>query len=75
METPLEGADFFIRLVPFPTTKCGGAVTPNDDGTYSVYINSRLDRRRQRKAADHELEHIKNDDFADGRKIADIEVV
>lgn len=75
MSDPIEGADFFVRLVPFPTEKCGGVITPNDDGTYSIYINSRLDRKRQRKAADHELGHIKGDDFADGKEIEQIEQI
>lgn len=58
----IEGADYFVRMVDFPTNN-GGAVVPNDDGTYSVYINERLDSVRQRRALEHEREHIERDDL------------
>ena len=59
----LEGADFVIRIVDMPHG-IHGSVTPNDDGTFSVYINARDCCERQRKAADHERKHIENDDFS-----------
>jgi len=39
--------DYYVRFVDFPPTVLG-ATLPNDDGTFSVYINARLgdDARR-----------------------------
>ena len=71
--TILEGADYYTRIVPFPTTKVGGLVMPNSDGTFSIYINSRVDEQRQRKALEHELEHIANGDFWNGKDIREME--
>ncbi len=40
--------DYYVRFVDFPPTVLG-ATLPNDDGTFSVYINARLgdDARRE----------------------------
>jgi hypothetical protein len=40
-----------------------GTVTPNSDGTYTIFINSRLSREMQEEVYLHELRHIKNGDF------------
>jgi hypothetical protein len=69
----IEGADYFVRVVPFPICKVGGMVMPNDDGTYSVYLNDRVDYYRQRKAGEHELDHIVNGDFYNDRPITEVE--
>ena len=73
MSDPIEGVDYFIRIVSFPSYRLGGTVTPNDDGTYSVYINSRLDKKHQRKSCDHEITHIKEDDLYGEKDISLIE--
>ena len=54
--------DYFVRLVDLPVS-IGGAVTPNNDGTYSIYINSRLAADQQQKALEHEIDHIRYEDF------------
>lgn len=59
----LENADYFVRLVPFPPGAIDGCVTPNDDGTFSVYLDSNVSHEQQLKALDHELNHIKLDHF------------
>ena len=58
--------------MPFPTN-VPGMVIPNNDGTFSVYINAALDILAQQEALDHELEHIENDDFYNGKPITEIE--
>lgn len=35
----------------------------NEDGSYSIFINSRLNHERQMLAYQHALMHIMNDDF------------
>ena len=68
MRKPIEGVDFFVRLVDFPAgVKCDGAVTPNDDSTFSIYLNSRMTQEQIKKACDHECRHIEHDDlYRDG---------
>lgn len=68
----LSGADYFIRLIDLPP-QVGGVVTPNEDGTYSVYLNSRKSREQNRIDFIHELNHIRNDDFYSDADIAVIE--
>lgn len=69
----MEGADYFVRVIPFPVGRVGGMVTPNDDGTYSVYINANLNRERQLEAYEHEVRHIVNGDFYNEKTIREIE--
>ena len=51
------GIDYFVRYIDFKTYKVGGASTLNDDGTYNIYINSRLSVKKQWEAFIHELVH------------------
>lgn len=51
---------FFIN---FPNTKADELVTLNEDGSYSIFINSRLSHEAALKAYTHALNHIKNGDF------------
>ena len=69
----IEGADFFIYPVDFPNTANKGAVMLNEDGTYSVYINSRYPACQWPGIAEHELRHVVRDDFYNGLYIRFIE--
>lgn len=69
----IEGSDYHVRVIPFPNYTTGGMVMPNDDGSYSIYINALLPDARKRKALGHELEHIEDDDFYNGKPIEEIE--
>ncbi len=71
--TLIEGADFFIRATDFPNTANKGAVIVNEDGTYSVYINSRYPQCQWKDIADHELRHLLNNDFYNDLDIRFIE--
>ncbi len=71
--TLVENQDYFVRVVPFPVNSVGGMVTPNPDGSFSIYINSNLSQERQKEALDHELDHIRNNDFYNGKPIQEIE--
>lgn len=55
--------DIFVYLLPLPT-RTREVVTPNDDGTYTIFINERLSNDGQIKAYDHAIKHIKNTDFS-----------
>lgn len=68
--------DFFVRVVRFPRgVPCHGMVTPNDDGTFSVYIDANAAEEQQRRAYDHEVGHIVRDDFFDGKPIEEVEAI
>ena len=54
--------DTYVRLVPLPV-KVEGVTVPNDDGSFDVYINSRLSPTRQQETLEHELRHIRREHF------------
>lgn len=60
---PIEDADYFVRLVPFPNRGADALVVSNGDGTYSVYLDARLDRDHQIDGYSHELDHMIRDDL------------
>ena len=70
--TYIEGADYFIRVVDLPP-KVKALVAENDDGTYSLYLNSKNDKQRNILAVIHELDHIENNDFQNGKTIQAVE--
>jgi len=40
------------------------AVTPNADGSYTIFISTMISADKQKQAYAHALWHIKNDDFS-----------
>lgn len=73
----IPGADYFVYWVPFPPDNGtdGGAVVPNDDGTFSILMDKALINYsvKAKKTYRHEVDHIENEDFYNGRPIQDIE--
>lgn len=59
MTTP----DVNVVLIDFKTSKANEMVSPNEDGSYTILINSRLSNEGQLRAYKHALEHIRNQDF------------
>ena len=68
----MEEADYFVRVVDLPPS-IGGMVSPNDDGTFSVYINARKSAEKQKKSLAHEVKHITSEDFYNGKSVYEIE--
>ena len=65
--------DVFVRQIELPRT-VKGFVTPNDDGTYSVYLNSLCDEETQRRTLEHELRHLDRNHFErEGESVAALE--
>lgn len=54
--------DHFVRVIDLPLS-VRGVTVPNDDGTFSVYINALYDTDIQRQTLEHELEHLARDHF------------
>ena len=57
--------DINLQLVDL-NTKIGEIVTENEDGSYTVVINSRQASNKQEEAKLHAFEHIVNDDLKEG---------
>lgn len=69
----IENVDYFIRFVDFPVCSCGGLVMVNDDGTFTVLLNSRLSHQQNIDSLRHELSHISHDDFYRSVSVAQME--
>lgn len=72
MAYPIEGADYWVRYMVLPPG-IYAFVTPNDDGTFSIYLDPRRSRSQLFDDLDHELDHIKRDDFYNGLPIQVVE--
>lgn len=55
--------DYQVQLVNFPNKKVKETVTPNDDGSFTIFIESSLSHDEQRESFLHALKHILGDDF------------
>lgn len=55
--------DYQVQLVKFPPGKASEAVTLNDDGSYTIFINKALSWENQQKKFLHALKHILGNDF------------
>ena len=56
--------DYQVRLINFPNGCTKEAVTENEDGSYTIFIESSLTREMQQEAFEHAMRHIIGDDFA-----------
>lgn len=70
--TYIENADYFIRVVDMPP-RLDSLVSPNPDGTFNMYLDSKRSRLQQIDDYIHEFEHIDNDDFYNDKQIYEIE--
>ena len=55
--------DYQVRLISFPPGKTKEAVTENEDGTYTIFIDATLSREQQQERFHHAMKHILGDDF------------
>ena len=58
----ISEADLNVNLLDMPT-KVKGRTVPNEDGSLSIFINSRLSDTGRKKAYAEELKHIKRGDL------------
>lgn len=68
----LEGIDFFIRFMELPKG-IYAFVMPNDDATFSIFLDPRRSYDQMHADCDHEVRHITRDDFYNGQPIHVIE--
>lgn len=50
-----------VQLIDFP--KGNETVTKNEDDSYTIFINAKLNCEQQKEAYIHALKHIKGNDF------------
>jgi len=55
--------DYQIQLIRFPNNKVHETVVSNEDGSYTIFIESSLSREAQKKAFIHAMRHILGNDF------------
>ena len=55
--------DYQIQLIQFPDSKTKETVVENEDGSYTIFIESSLDSIQQKAAFHHAMKHILGDDF------------
>lgn len=68
----IENADYFIYMIIMPP-KIYSFVKPNADGTFSIYLDPRRSYLQRKQDLDHELDHIRNEDFYNDLPICQIE--
>ena len=55
--------DYHVELIQFPVSNTKEAVTLNEDGSYTIFIEASLDSFAQRRAFEHAIKHITGRDF------------
>lgn len=68
MSYPLEDADYYIRIIKLPEG-IKAMIIPNDDGTFSMYLDSRRTWEQWLDDWEHEVWHILRNDFYNGQPI------
>lgn len=69
----VEGIDYFVYYSQFPNYANPSSVTPNDDGTFTIYLNTRYPPDFLENHLRHELRHIARGHFDDTIPISLIE--
>lgn len=59
----ISDIDYTVKLIDFPNKKIKEAVTPNADGSFTIFIESSLTKEQQQRSFMHALKHIFGDDF------------
>ena len=55
--------DYQVRLINFPHGKAKEAVTENEDGSFTIFIDESLSKDEQKKEFLHAMSHIIGLDF------------
>ena len=51
----VEGVDYWVRLVEFPSMASPAVTVSNGDGTFTIYINTRFGPEKRAEGLRHEL--------------------
>ena len=69
----IEGIDYYIYKLNFDNRANPAIVVVNDDGTFSIYLNTLCTLDEQLEAIDHEFRHLVLDHFYEETNIEQIE--
>lgn len=65
--------DYHIELIAFPSGKVHEAVTPNEDGSVTIFLDKNTTRESQIKRFLHVMKHLNACDF-DRENVQEIEM-
>ena len=65
--------DLYVRFLPFPNRAVRAAVMPNDEGSYDILVNTLYPEETQRRALEHELEHLRREHLDRGESVVLLE--
>ena len=55
--------DYHVELIAFPSGKVHEAVTPNEDGSVTIFLDKNATQETQMKCFEHAIRHLEGDDF------------
>lgn len=61
-----------LRLAPLPA-RINAVTVVDANGDFNIYVNSNLSFEEQRRAYDHELEHIRREHFFTDKPVEECE--
>ena len=64
--------DYNIQLIGFPSGKVHEAVTPNEDGSVTIFLDKNATAESQQKRFLHVMKHLMGNDF-DKEDVQEIE--
>ena len=56
--------DYQVRLISFPSGKTKEAVTENEDGSFTIFIEEKLSQTERQHEFLHAMRHIIGNDFS-----------
>ena len=65
--------DYQIQLIHFSSVSVKEAVVANEDGSYTIFIESTLTREQQQQKFLHAMEHILGDHFSKDELVDSLE--
>ena len=65
--------DYHVELIKFPSGKVHEAVTQNEDGSVTIFLDKNVTHETQSKCFYHALRHIEENDF-DMSNVQSIEI-
>lgn len=60
----IKNVDYQVHLMEFHNGKIREMVVPNEDDSYTIFIEATLSKEEQQKAFLHAMQHICNNDFS-----------
>ena len=70
----LYDGEYACRMIDLPgSIHAASRITQDGSDFPNIYINDQLSPMGKRRAFDHEMDHLENDDFYNNRSIEEVE--